>query len=105
MCNNIQQFSFILLIKKTMYKITTNNEVTFVTITSTFTDKETNTVKEFNNKYKVAQGVNPVTIKERLDNQNPDFLNKNIKEYLLPAGIVTDSGNKKLIGDMLSQMA
>jgi hypothetical protein len=40
-----------------------------------------------------------------LDNQNPDFLNKNIKEYLLPAGIVTDSWNKKLIGDMLSQMA
>jgi hypothetical protein len=74
-----------------MYKITTNNDVTFVTVTSTFTDKETNQVKEFNNKYKVAQGVSEETIKERLDNQNPDFLNKNIKEYLLPAGIVTDS--------------
>lgn len=88
-----------------MYKLTDNNGQLFVTVTSTFTDKETGDVKEFNNKYKVAIGVSKETITEWLDNQNPDFLNKNIKDYLLPNAIVTESGNKKLIGDMLNQMA
>lgn len=88
-----------------MFTITKNNWQLFVTVKSTFVDKETNETKEFNSKYKLADWVEEATITERLNNQNPDFLNKNIKDYLIPAWIVTESGNKKLIADMLGQMA
>lgn len=87
-----------------MYTITENNGNIFVTIKSTFIDKEDWTTKEFNNKYKVANWVKKETITEWLDNQNPDFLNKNVKDYLVPQGIVTESGNKKLLAEMLEQM-
>lgn len=87
-----------------MYTLTENNGNLFITIKSTFTDKESGDVKEFNNKYKVAAWIKRETIQEWLDNQNPDFLNKNVKDYLVPQGIVTESGSKKLISDMLSQM-
>lgn len=88
-----------------MYTLTENNNNLFITVKSTFTDKESGEEKEFNNKYKVANGVRKETITEWLDNQNPDFLNKNIKDYLIPAWLVTESGNKKLIGEMLKQVA
>lgn len=87
-----------------MYTITKNNGNIFVTVKSTFADKETGEQREFNSKYKVANWIQEATITEWLDNQNPDFLNKNIRDYLVPQGIVTESGSKKLIGDMLAQM-
>lgn len=84
-----------------MFKIEWNK----LTITSSFLDKETNKEIEFKSIYKIADGIQEETITEWLGNQNPDFLNKNIKDYLIPNGIVSESGNKKLIADMLNQLA
>lgn len=87
-----------------MYRITSVNDSRFISVKSIFKDKETGEEKEFFSKYKIANGVETATIEAWLDGQNPDFINKNIKEQLLPQGIVTDAGNKKLLADMLSQM-
>jgi len=87
-----------------MYKITEVNGSRFISVKSVFKDKETGEEKEFFSKYKISNGIETDTMIAWLDGQNPDFLNRNIKEQLLPQGLVRDASNKKLLGDMLSQM-
>lgn len=73
-------------------------------VTSSFIDKETGETKQFTSSYKINSWVKEETLKEWLDNQNPDYLNKNIKDYLVTQGIAIETGSKKLINEMLNQM-
>lgn len=77
----------------------------FLSVKSSFNDKETGELIEYTSKYKLADGVKEDTLTELLDQWNPQFMNKNIQDNLLPQGIVIETGTKKLIGELMAQMA
>lgn len=81
----------------------TNTGKRQVKVYQNFQDKKTKENISTTYTYQLAPGVNPDTFTARADQQNQDFLNMNIKEFLIPAGILKDTGNKALIEEMMKQ--
>ena len=81
-----------------MFTLENKDGSLILTVTTNYQDKT------YNNKYRAVEWVQEDTLRAWLNNQNPEFLNKNVRDYLLTNGIVVESGSKKLLADLMAQV-
>src|SRR5574344_2070097 len=81
-----------------------NEDTRIVKVYGNFRDKQTGEARTMTNTYKISEGVSLDLIMQRLDQQNADFLRKNIETFLIPSDIVKDISQSKLIKLMAEQV-